>query len=335
MNNILDYKYIRFSFEMRDGSVLKLKYKLHPTSLREKYLNQIKERNSEDNTYLDLKISNKTSLDLEYLIEKINTIIEQINKYYDKQLPMFTDTKNLNHEILNHLHEQFEVYGERHHQIIEVEKRHLNFPEDPNVWPGHRFNQVFHEQWMKLNEYIHIIEMAMDNTPNHFPWFSCLVHVYPPVLGEPIQEIDKLFLDSNFHWGQLYLGYNTLGKDFMHTAHDDDVRVIINDQVKVQEYFSTESYLMFTEGHVPNELISKFYAWYENQPQEVKDKIPTNNLNKLAFGRYHIGSIEIDETFLSYESDYRKWMHDHELKKRWNLEVFSKIEKALSIEIVQ
>lgn len=326
-----------FQFELRDGSPLNLVYDLHNTSLRDRWIKQVMDRNAESNTYVDLKISNKTIKDIGYLIDKINEVIVGINAFYDKQLPLFTETTKLDHEILNYLHEEFENYGERHEQIVIKEKRHLTNPGDPKVWPGNRFNLEFHNLWLKLNEYIHIIETAIATTGDDlFLNFSCLVSVYPPVLGEPIQEIDKLFLDANFKWGELYLGYNTLGKDYHHALNDDDVRVINNEQVKVQEYFSTEAWLNFTEGSVASKMEeARFWTWYEKQEQSVKDKIPLDNLNKLAFGRYHIGSIVYNESFEKYNANYIEWMYNPELRHKWNMEVFSQIERAIKVDIIE
>ena len=322
-----------FQFELRDGSPLNLVYELHNTSLRDRWIKQVMDRNAEPNTFVDLKIANKTAKDIDYLIDKINEIITGINAYYDKQLPLFTDTTTLDHEILNYLHEEFENYGERHDA-----ETYKNPRANPNIWPGPKFKPEFHDLWLKLNEYIHIIETAISPSDDElFLNFSCLVHVYPPVQGEPIQEIDKLFLDANFKWGELYLGYNTLGKDYSHAMHDDDVRVITNDQVKVQEYFSTEAWLNFTEGDVSSKSTeSRLWAWYERQEQSVKDKIPLDNLNKLVLGRYHIGSLIYNESFEKYDvTDWREWLYNPVLRYKWNVEVFSQIERAVKVDIIE
>jgi uncharacterized HAD superfamily protein len=321
-----------FQFELRDGSPLNLFYSLHNTSLRDRWIKQVTSKNSEPNTFLDLKISNKTIKDIPYLIDKINQVIAGINVYYDKQLPLFTESTTLDHQILNYLHEEFENYGERHD--AETYKNPLV---NPNIWPGTRFNPEFHDLWLKLNEYIHVIETALATSGDEiFLNFSCLVSVYPPVTGEPIQEIDKLFLDTNFKWGELYLGYNTLGKDYHHALNDDDVRVIDNDQIKVQEYFSTEVWLNFTEGAIaPKTEEVRFWTWYEKQEQSVKDKIPLDNLNKLALGRYHIGSILYIDSFEKYNSDYREWVYNPNLRYKWNVEVFSQIERVVKIDIIE
>jgi hypothetical protein len=49
-----------FQFELIDGSPLNLFYSLHNTSLRDRGIKQVTNRNTEPNTFLDLKIANKT-----------------------------------------------------------------------------------------------------------------------------------------------------------------------------------------------------------------------------------------------------------------------------------
>jgi hypothetical protein len=328
---------VKFYFKLRTGKELILTYSLQPNSLRDRWIQQVKTRNQEPKSYCDLKIANKTFQDALYLVEKLNSIVLNINKYYDKQLPIFTNTAEINRDTLNHLHEEFELYGERHQTLIVEQHYHTNVINgNPKQWPGVKFNPDFHELWMQLNQWIHITETAWDIVDDKFPNFSCLVHIYPPVPGEPLNEIDKLFLDTNFEWGCLYLGYNTLGKDYSHTAQDNDVRVITNNQIKVQSLFSTEVWLNFEQvsaDHKTEEL--KFWNWYSLQSQEVKELIPIDNINKLALGRYYMGQLIYDETFLNYHNDENDWLYDAELKSRWNREVFSLIESAIKIEIVE
>lgn len=330
-------KYIKFHFELRDKTPLVLTYELQANSLRERWIAHHNKRTSEPDTYLNLKISNKTAKDKVYLMEKLNSIINKINAFYDRQLPLFTDVKEIDRTILNYLHEQFEEYGERHQTIIMDGKYHENLINgNPDVWPGVRFDKDFHEAWLDLNEWIHITESAMDTTEDMFPGFSCLVHTYPPVPGEPIEEMDKLFLESNFYWGGLYLGYNTLGKDYAHTAQDNDVRVIPNNQVKVQTLFSTEMWLNFSDGTIlgkQSEL--NFYQWYKSLDPEIQKLVPIDNLNKLALGRYYMGNILLDSTFLNYHPNQNDWISDSDLRKRWNLDVFSQIETAVKVEVVE
>lgn len=330
-------KYIKYHFQLIDKRPLVLTYELQPNSLRERWISHFNERNSEPDSYLNLKLDNKTAKDITFLMNKLNSIVEEINSFYDRQLPLFTDVKEIDRDILNYLHEQFEEYGERHQQIVVDQRYHENLIEgNPDVWPGTKFNKDFHEAWMSLNEWIHITESAMLTTEESFPHFSCLVHTYPPVPGEPLVEMDKLFLETNFKWGRIYLGYNTLGKDYSHTCQDNDVRVLPNDQIKVQTLFSTEMWLNFSLGsELDRHYELRFYLWYNSLEPEMKKLVPIDDLNTLALGRYYMGNILINETFLNFHPVTKDWYNNEELKKKWNHEVFSQIEKVVKVEVIE
>lgn len=329
-------KFLKFIFELQNKESLILTYELHENSLRERYISHLRKRQKQLGLNYNLKIANKTRKDIEYLMNKLNFYVSEINKFYDRQLPIFTSTTEIDRNILNYLHEEFEEYGERHQNLIVDQKYHLKVINgDPNVWPGTKFNKQFHEYWMSLNEWIHVTEIAMNTDEEEFPNFSCLVHAYPPVPGEPLVQMDKLFLQSNYKWGRLYLGYNTLGKDYLHTCHDNDVRVIINNQIKIQKLFSSEIWLNFSADSVENFSQLEFYKWFMNLDEEVKKLIPIDNLNELAFGRYLMGQVVIDSTFLNFHNNFDDWKIDANLQKKWNLEVFSKIENIIDVEIVE
>lgn len=337
-------KIAQFRFKLEDGSPLILTYNLQLNSVSPKWEKVVNDRKVNEfdipttefgKAPLELKIQNKTRADLPRLMEKLNTIITSINEYYDDPLPLFTNTNEIDHKILNYLHEEFERYGERHGHITPIGYRNLQG--DPDVWPGRKFKVEFHQLWLDLNQYIHITETALDTS--NFPNFSCLVQ-YTPFIenGAPIEDEDKLFLHNRYTWGSLYLGYNTLGKDYAHTQMDNDQRVIANDQIKVQTQLSSEVWLNFSSERV-NALHKAeeydFWKWYKNLPVELQSKVPIGNINALALGRYYLGVISFDETFLKFHPNKNDWeISNSELRKKWNLEVFSKIVEVTGIKIL-
>jgi hypothetical protein len=151
-----------------------------------------------------------------------------------------------------------------------------------------------------------------------------------------LEERDKLFLSTEFCWGQLYLGYNTLGKDYLSVSLDNEVRSIINNQVKVQEFYSSEVWLCF-QGipYLHKSMETQFYQWYETLDQEAQELIPIENLNSLALGRYHLGRIMVNQDLLQFHPVEEDWYFDIRLQKRWNTEVFSKITSILDMEIYE
>jgi hypothetical protein len=342
-------KIAQFRFELEDKSPLILTYNLQDNSLTPKWIHVVNERKKETkqstltqfitgNSFptepLELKIQNKTSDDLPTLMEKLNSIIIEINKYYDQPLPLFTNTKELDHTILNYLHEQFELYGGRH--AVLSKEGYGNQVGDPNIFPGTEFNVQFHQLWLDLNQWIHITEGAMDN--QEFPHFSCLIQYTPFVeQGMPIEKEDKLFLEHTAKWGHLYLGYNTLGKDYVHAFWDDDKRVITNDQVRVQKWLSSEVWLDFSKD-VPSTVPYKsfelqFYKWWRTLNE--KERVPFVDISELALGRYFIGEVSFDKAFLDFHPVYEDWLvPNSEIRKNWSIEVFGKIVKVTGIKIL-
>lgn len=335
-------KKAQFQFKLEDDSLLTLSYSLQNNSLTPKWIDVVNQRKAEhglDDTDepLELKIINKTIDDLEKLMIKLNTIVNQINEYYDEPLPLFNTTKEIDHTILNYLHEQFERYGERHAQI-EADgnyRNHFNrVGGNPDRYPGHTFKVEFHQLWLDLNQWIHITESAMID--EGYPNFSCLVQYVPFIEhGAPITPEDKLFLDHSPKWGQLYLGYNTLGKDYMHAYCDDDKRVITNkDQVKIQQWLSTEVWLNFSKDILnssPKEFELKFYNWWKS----IEKDVPFVSIDELSLGRYYLGEIIFDQPFLDFHPVYQDWLvPDSDLRRNWNLKVFKKIVKATGVKII-
>lgn len=313
MNSFEKTKAVTYVFELEDEKLLRLTYLLQPNSLREKWIEEIKSYRK-NKTWLDLKITNKNASHLDELKDVLNSIVGDLNDAYGvEMLPPLKNTKDISRKSLNYLHEIFEDYGAN------------------SSW--YRSEKV-HELWLKLNDYIHITEIAMVTSADTFPQYSALVTVYPPYPGHKLEEKDKLFLSTNFSWGQLYLGYNTLGKDYLSTLESNDVRVVTNDQVKVQEMYSSEAWLCFHDLAMQQKVIEmQFYHWYESLDEETKKLIPIDNLNVMGIGRYYLGHILITKDLLDFHPIEKDWYFDEDLHKRWNNEVFSKVKKIRNMKI--
>lgn len=314
-------KFARFHFELVDGSPLQITYWLQPNSLLPKWEKMVLARQGDE---LELKIANKSEQDLPELTETLNTICQAINNRQELQLPLFKSPQDLSRERLNCLHEEFENYGERHQRLMETDG-----------YSNNKFDEELHNQYLKLNNYIHITESLLE--PKPFPQFHCLVQYMPFEQGVLVTDEDKLFLDTDFDWGNLYLGYNTLGKDWYHAAKDNDQRLITNDQIRIQKFMSTEVWLCFSAGftkHRHTELL--FWQWYKNLPAELQSQVPIDNAYKLALGKYYLGHIILDETFIKFHNNGLDWIVPKSpVRKKWNLEVFSKIVKVNSIELFE
>ena len=70
-----------FYFRLRDGTILPLKYELQPNSLREKWIQAVRMKEKDENSFLYASFSNKNENDLEYLKDLGNSIINDINTF--------------------------------------------------------------------------------------------------------------------------------------------------------------------------------------------------------------------------------------------------------------
>jgi hypothetical protein len=314
---------------MQDNSELQLDYILHEdNSVVDRWI-KMTQYSIDNNMKIKARITNNEMGNIAYLMSKINEVLIFINENYDKVLPTFTDMNQLDSAILNYLHEEFEVYGDRIKDLQAI-----------NKW-----SMELHEKFLSLNEFIHMIETAMHGDKDKFPNFSCLYDFLPAGLHEPVNEEDKHFLENKFEWGGLYCGYNTLGKDWLSIAPENDWEVIDRDEVRPQIRFAAETWMNF--GPDMNGTINeRFHKWYKTLSPELQAKTPIDNLNKLSLGRYKLGRLIINDTMLQFEPDRKKWLlptgpstswiiGDEDVKIKWNREVFSKAIGISKINIIQ
>ena len=104
-----------FYFRLRDETILPLKYELQPNSLREKWIQAVRMKEKDENSFLYASFSNKNENDLEYLKDLGNSIINDINTfdevkelYGDGRLPLLQGNadKVIDQELMNELHEK-------------------------------------------------------------------------------------------------------------------------------------------------------------------------------------------------------------------------------------
>lgn len=308
----------RVAFQILDnkGKTHWLRYKIYDSRLAQRWAELVDQNHNRSNNIHSF-FMNKTEQDFPKIIREMNEISKSINIQYDRVLPFFDDESYLNQDILNMLHEEYEVYGDRIEEFIEKET----------------FNKSLHDDFLRLNELIHQSEILMEET---FDSMSALVSYDPCGIEEWITEIDKLYLTTNINWGKLYLGYNTLGKDWLEISHHNDIDVILRNQVRPQRTFSAESWLNFSGDVVNFESAFKFEKWYNSLSDEIKGKVPIDYLNELSLGRYEIGTLVFDEYFLNFHDNESDWLSPvHPIKRKWNTEVFSTFKKVISIKVYE
>ena len=267
------------------------------------------------------RFSNVSPTQLASVRQRLTDCITSINEVYDEKLPLYADVEVLRTPELNYLHEQFERYGDRY-KVLMLEQI--------------GWTQELHEDFLRLNELIHLHEDVNISATQKFPSMSLLYDYYPQELHEPILESDKISLTSQFRWGHVYLGYNTLGKDWMKVMADNDLEVVEREQVRPQQRFAAETWINFgpeDNGWWAAYLLEK---WIDSLPPNLQSKVPVDDLNVMTFGRFKIGQVIIDDYFLRYNSDPIQWkLPDSQAKLDWNNNVFSTFVKLSDVRIYE
>jgi hypothetical protein len=271
---------------------------------------ELVQQGCDDNAkHIHSSLANISAKSIPRLHARLNSVIENINNQSQFKLPTYDSVTGIDATVLNDLHEKFEEYG------AQIENLHNNF--------------------IDLNELIHACEdVIKPQNVDSLPVMHCQFDFYPQDSFNPILEQDKLFLETEFKWGNIYLGYNTLGKDWLKVCLDNDVEVIERDMVKPQKRFAAETFINFGPDCNSYHVQKSFSNWYNTLPEELKIKVPINNLNELCLGRFIVGRIIINEYFLKYDSDINNWKAlNSKAKRTWNDDVFSTFTKIVKVQI--
>ncbi len=288
----------------------RLDYLIYDTHLSKKWFDTIKTSLARPNSYVHSSLGNFSLDNIHLVYEELRTVVSKINNYRVNKLPI---KEAYSTEDLNYLHAEFESWGE-------------TFTDN---------STEVKDFYFLLNELIHKCEGAL-STNIHWPVVSASFDIYPAGDHKTVAEEDKLYLTNSLQWGKLYLGYNTLGKDWRDISLNNDVEVIIRDMVKIQERYASECWLYFGRDMDLYEGPKQLYDWTRTLPLELQQKIPFDNLNKLSLGRFLIGEVIINDNFLKFDATVSNWKTPrHPIKLKWNKKVFSQFKLLTDVEISQ
>lgn len=317
---------------------LHIKFNILDIDIASRWLNVIK-KNQEVSTTLRQNYRKILSQEerLETFEEFRNNILA-INSMYDRQLTdiISLDFLQTNQDILNDLHEEYEIYGDRLKEVKAM--GHFNHPDErPDlcnaIWPGRTQNYDVHERFLRLNEQIHNFEVVFRTWENpHDGLCTCLVDYMPAGIHEPLKPEDFLLFENDLKWGWIYLGYNTLGKHWSSIMNENDIEVVRRKAVRPQARFAAEFYMNFGKSVLGYNKM-KFYNWWiKNNISEIAN--PDMKLSELALGYIPVARID------SYSIDNKNtWVNipfEFSTAKviNWNSEVWSKFNKITNVEIV-
>lgn len=177
------------------------------------------------------------------------------------------------------------------------------------------------EDWDLINVLIHRIEGARKNEIdlNYYLNFELETNEIAP-----LEEHHKLWLTTNFDkWGTLSLGYQTLGKNWLDVAIDQDDP----SEVNVKNHIGTETIMAFGIEPLSTKRGEQQFWSY------AKDRNINIDLNKLSLGNYLLGKIIITDDMLKYHNQVSDWyVPNHVCKLMWNKDVLSKANSITSIQ---
>jgi hypothetical protein len=310
---------LRLSFLDLNNTEHILRYKIYDTGLARRWISVIEENKSFPEKYIHSTFANRTIESIPEIHDSLIKTIKLINIDYHTPISLYEDITVFNYDHLNELHHIFEEYDEY----------------VPRLPSDELLDDTVHYNFLKFNELIHMYENALDSSKFIFPSMSAVFDYYPQTIRRPILERDKIYIRLNHKWGELYLGYNTLGKDWLTASSDNDIDLVKRQEVRPQQQFAAEMWLNFTRDCDTISKTMLFESWYESLDEDLQKTIPIDNLNELGLGKFLIGELIIDDYFLKFDSNINNWIVPRSNTKiRWNKEVFSTFRELKYLEII-
>lgn len=272
-------------------------YKLYNTNLAKKWVKLMEDMRYGEKSFREKRIKFTRSaayqgLDLD---ERLSNIVRKINLFYDRPLTMFREHDQ---DALNYLHEEYEIYGERLSEKLSQkwwDDAYKRIPADSpeaKCWPGITFNEDFHSTFIQLNDAIHTAEMFIKKrgSGKKEPSYSAanILISFNPRIDFEITEEDAASFLHRLRFGDLVLGYNTLGKNMSHIIADNDQRAVDENAFYRQETWSNEmaAYLVY-DDYDPYTLTNeykKFKALNIDGIQGHKWSHPDNRHGYMGIG---------------------------------------------------
>jgi hypothetical protein len=318
---------------------MEMTYRLYDLDITDRWINLIDRNNASSNTLRHNYRKIVSPEEIEGKFKKFKLNIEYINQNYDRPLIDIQTIEylRLNQHILNILHEEYEIYGDRLDRLIKIgyfsnPLDHGDYYSDP--WPGNKNenDKVLHEAFLLLNEQIHNFEIIFKNWDNISKTLcTCLVDFVPAKLHEDLKPEDYFLFTPDHEWGTLYLGYNTLGKHWSSVYRDNDIDVVKRGAVRPQQRFAAEFYMNFSvRQSMTNSRIQLYKWWMDNNISQYCD--PRMRLEDFALGFIPIAkltSYQVDNNTINISMDMSRAE-----KLDWNKDVWSRFNSVINVRVV-
>jgi len=213
---------------------------------------------------------------LEALVQRINASGYRSLARGSEPLPLqWPGVEQVNHALLNQLHFEFETFGDLFKASGGEERTRL---------------AKIYGDFCQLNDTIHASEGAYENRDRGLAEAQFALHAsllpdfYENLTAEMYSEFT---LDWDF--GTLFMGYHTLGKDYLAAYWNDDLDLVRRNEVRPQRISSAEIFAYFGPG-LRNER-DRFRGWWEAHGLEAMGHSFDNPTN--AFGYIPVADLDL------------------------------------------
>jgi MoaA/NifB/PqqE/SkfB family radical SAM enzyme len=270
-----------------------LYFRLYSMSLARKWVKEMKAIKKHSFSFREKKIHHSNFEITAPFINDLNKNIKKINEFYDVRLKY--PITEITQDILNELHDSYAVYGVRNQEKLEAkwwdtaheiyDKSHFY----AQRWPGINFNEDMHQAFIKLNDLIHTAEFALARgniSVNEFVGVAS----YNPRKNIDLTDEDIYCLKTFSDFGDLCLGYNTLGKSLKHVITDGDLDSLKRKLIFPQTTWSNEIFFhMRPSENNPLAYKHHYDQWKKLNPEQFGYNY--GDFHKNREGYYVIGTL--------------------------------------------
>lgn len=299
-------------------TTLELGYQLIDNSLVDRWLDLV---NYSLLQKYSLSVQYRKILEHKEILTKFNEFVktvEKINANYHRSLsvPNCLELLLSNQKFLNQLHAEYEMYGEL---------RKNNFLSDQSS----SHTQLLNDCMLRLNNQIHDFELIAAAQKNNNLPCNALIDWVPAGKHGLLEPDDYLLFNADFLWGHLYLGYNTLGKNWQAASIDNDIDLLKREAVQPQKRFAAEFYVEFKLKHNMYYMQNHFYNWVK---KHGLSKAIQSNMAFLGLGQIPLGRLKwykLDNS--TFVIDWSA-MNQH-YQKNWNISIWSQFDSIKDVTI--
>jgi organic radical activating enzyme len=267
---------------------------LFDVPIARKWATELKKIKKQNYTFREKKVHHKNFKITEETVKKFNKIVKKINAFYDLRLRY--PITEINQDILNDLHDAYAIYGVRNHEKLEAKWWDTAYQlyDETHVyakrWPGITFNEKMHNAFISLNDLIHSAEIALKEDWKDASEFICVAS-YSPRTDYTLEDEDTFCLKPFLDFGDLCLGYNTLGKSLKHIVQDEDLYSLKKNLIFPQTTWSNEMLIhMCPSDNTPEGFQFYWERWKKLNPE--KFGFTYGEFFKNREGYYAIGTLD-------------------------------------------